>query len=151
MGKSMTTWVSVVMVLGLSSAAHAQSLAKKKGLEEATKQAEREVGNAKEQCGTNLKVAFDWDTFDGSFDATNTPASAAGNTCGMLFREIFAVCGNKDGKEAVAKNLKEVRCAYDKTANRIKLELKDGVLHANLSYAMENFQKDTKDYLMNHL
>jgi hypothetical protein len=143
--------VAVAMLAGFSSAAQAQSLAQKKGQEDAVRQAEREVGPAKAACGRDLKVSFDWKTFDGSFDATHTPASAAGTICGMFFRSIQSVCSNKDGKEAVGKNLQEVRCAYDKSANRVKLELKGGILNVTMSYEMENFQKETTNFLMSHL
>jgi hypothetical protein len=153
MVKNVMACVSVAMMVGLSGAAQAESLAQKKGREDALKQAEHEIDIVKGHCGAEVKLTFDWETFDGSFDATHTPASAAGTTCSILFRGIQAVCDTgKDGKEAIAKSLKEVRCAYDKTVTpKVKLDLKEGVLHAKLSYQMNSMETDVKNYLMNHM
>ena len=69
--KRMATWGSVATVLAFSGAVQAESLASKKGREDALKQAQHEIDGAKAKCGTEIKLTFDWETFD--FSAVATP------------------------------------------------------------------------------
>jgi hypothetical protein len=144
--------MAVAMAVGLSTGAMAESLGQKKAREHALQNEDHEIKVVASSCGTEVKMAFDWDSFNGTFDATHSESTAA-IYCGMVFNAVGQICReSKDGKEAIAKTLKEVRCTYDKdTTPKAKFDLKGGVLHVTHSYQMNSVDSDAKKYLMDHL
>jgi hypothetical protein len=151
MVKRMQGWMSVAVMV-VSSVAGAQSLAQRKAREHALENQSHDIQVAASSCGTEVKVAFDWDTFDGTFDATHSESTAA-SFCAMVFQSVYQICAeSKDGKEAIAKTLKEVHCSYNKDVTpKAKFDMKGGVLYVTYSYRMNSMQADSKKFLMDHL
>jgi hypothetical protein len=151
MVKQMQICLSIA-AFGVATAAGAESLGQKKAREHALQNEEHDIKVVATSCGSEIKMSFDWDTFDGTFDATHTESTAA-SFCGMVFNGVGQICReSKDGKEAVAKTLKEVRCSYDKDVTpKAKFDLKGGVLHVTTSYRMNSVDSDAKKYMMDHL
>ena len=142
----------LVLAVLVSNVAGAESLAQKKAREHALENQAHELQVTEKSCGAPIKMSFDWDTYDGTFDATNSESTAA-IYCGMAMMAAGQICReSKDGKEAIAKTLKEIRCSYDKDVTpKAKYELKGGVLKVVHSYKMNQVPETAKKYLMDHL
>jgi hypothetical protein len=151
MSKATPLFIGAVLAVLGANVAMAQTLAQKKAREHALENQKHEIDVTNKSCGVDIKLTWDWDTFS-DFDATHTEGSVA-SFCATALEGVGQICReSKDGKEAVAKTLKEVRCSYDKTVTpKAKFELKGGVLNVTHSYQMNGVTADAKKYMMDHL
>lgn len=81
----------------------------------------KRVAQANRACGTSVTVHFDWT----GVPAQEIKSRSASNYCGHALDSVERVCADRAGKEAVAKQIKRIACAY---AAERSVSLEDGVL-----------------------
>jgi len=97
-----------VLVLGLASAADAQSL-KIKQLQQTTEtRLSEEASDIDELCGKQIPVRVDWSTFD---DADYKGTRSITGYCSHAITALREICRSSLGKEAVRAKLTTLECA----------------------------------------
>jgi hypothetical protein len=155
------TRVLTVIALGsvtmLAIPSHAQSLKEKKLIRQGQAKLDETTGDLKKKCGVEIKMSLDWKSFKGK-DKGSYGLPSAFAYCGNVADGVRSVCGDEDGKPAIAKSVKTISCKWDAKATKAKLKrygpvmsLKGGKLTAGYNWDTANMSSSVRDWLMNNL
>src|SRR2546426_2671451 len=123
---------AVAFLSMLPGLALAQSLKERKAMADAESSLATDgVKPLNDACGTAIKVTIDWPSFKGNFKDSNDEPVAR-NYCESVLSSIASMCGDNDAKTAIAKDVKTVKCSFDKSVekHKLKVDLKGGALRA---------------------
>jgi hypothetical protein len=96
-------------------------------------------------CGTKLKTAFDWSTFDSAQLASNNPVS----WCTAALDAMEAICSTPLGKQAVGAKIKALTCAGAATPSATLDS--EGTVRFLFSLAPNQNKLMVRDYLEKNL
>jgi hypothetical protein len=138
-------FVAALALCAFLTPASAQTLAEKEKRASAEKDMVSSVENTAKQCKAEIKVKFDWDSFNKE-DLTKYSPSGY---CSNAFTALNAVCtGSEDGLKAVQSNIKSVTC---KQATPRALSLKNGELVFGIDFKASNDYDAVVAFLKNNL
>jgi hypothetical protein len=98
---------TLLMLASAASSAGAQSLEARKMQATAEAKMSHQAELTDRACGTNLKTAFAWNTFDPAEALRKDPAA----WCQAGLDALEDLCGDPLGKQAVAAKVKTLTCA----------------------------------------
>ena len=139
---SLCRMLAICLVVGSFSAAHGGSLAENKVQKEQMESFQQYVNGVEEKCGVKVKATIDFSTFKG------TERISISGFCGYGLEQIASVCGDEEGKKAVAAKLKSYTCVYNEKKRDVAMT------GGTLKYTVDqNGTQDdfVKKYLMDHL
>ena len=133
--------LAVCLVFG-SLVVRAESLAEKKIQKEQLERFEQYITEVETKCGVKVDAKIDFSSFKG------VERISPSGYCGYGLEQVATVCGDEDGKKAVAAKLKSFRCSYN--AKKRDVAFTGGTLKytPDANGTQDDF---VKKYLMEHL
>jgi hypothetical protein len=125
--------------------AFAQSLAEREKFAYQEKELAKEAEHTAEICKTDIKVKFDWSTFNKEDIKEYSPSGF----CGEALSGIRHVCEHsEDGLKSVQSKIKGLTC---KQSSALALSLENGELVFGFGFKDSNLSDKVRTFLMDNL
>ena len=138
---SVCRMLAVCLVFG-SFSVRAESLAEKKVQKEQLESFQQYITEVETKCGVKVDAKIDFGSFKGA------ERISISGYCGYGLEQVATVCGDEEGKKAVAAKLKSFHCNYN--AKKREVAMTGGTLKytPDANGTQDDF---VKKYLMDHL